>query len=51
MIPPKKKINNTFSSFSLKSEIMKAIDELGFVTPTPIQQKVIPHLLFSKHYL
>lgn len=51
MIPPKKKINNTFSSFSLKSEIMKAIDELGFVTPTPIQQKVIPHLLSSKQDL
>ena len=51
MIPPKKKIYNTFTSFSLKSEIMKAIDELGFVTPTPIQKKVIPHLLFSKQDL
>jgi len=51
MIPPKKKIYNTFTSFSLKSEIMKAIDELGFVTPTPIQKKVIPHLLSSKQDL
>ena len=29
MIPPKKKIYNSFASFSLKSEIMKAIDEEG----------------------
>lgn len=29
----------------LSSEILMAIDELGFVTPTPIQEQVIPVLL------
>jgi len=36
---------NSFSSFSLREELSRAISELGFDTPTPIQQKVIPELL------
>jgi len=48
---PKSNINNSFSSFSLKPEIIKATNELGFVIPTPIQQKVIPHILSSKQDL
>ncbi len=35
----------SFSSLSLREEITRAVAELGFETPTPIQQKVIPHLL------
>jgi ATP-dependent RNA helicase DeaD len=35
----------TFSSFSLREELTQAISDLGFETPTPIQQKVIPTLL------
>ncbi|HPR31776.1 MAG TPA: DEAD/DEAH box helicase [Prolixibacteraceae bacterium] len=35
----------TFSEMGLSSPILKAIDELGFVTPTPIQEQVIPVLL------
>lgn len=35
----------TFSSLSLREELTRAVAELGFETPTPIQQKVIPHLL------
>ncbi|WP_276134857.1 DEAD/DEAH box helicase [Polluticoccus soli] len=35
----------TFSSLSLREELTRAVEELGFETPTPIQQKVIPHLL------
>ncbi len=34
-----------FSSFSLREELTQAISDLGFETPTPIQQKVIPTLL------
>jgi ATP-dependent RNA helicase DeaD len=34
-----------FSSFSLRDELTQAISDLGFETPTPIQQKVIPTLL------
>jgi ATP-dependent RNA helicase DeaD len=35
----------TFSSLSLREELTRAVADLGFETPTPIQQKVIPHLL------
>lgn len=37
----------TFDQFGLNSQILKAISELGFENPTPIQEKVIPHLLES----
>ena len=35
----------SFSSFALRDELTQAISDLGFETPTPIQQKVIPQLL------
>lgn len=35
----------TFSSLSLREELTHAVAEMGFETPTPIQAKVIPHLL------
>ena len=35
---------DNFSGFSLKKEIIKSIKELGFDSPTPIQQRVIPFL-------
>src|SRR6188768_557268 len=35
----------SFSSFPMREELMRAISDLGFETPTPIQQKVIPTLL------
>lgn len=38
----------TFEETGLKEEILKAITEMGFEEPTPIQQKTIPHLLNSK---
>ena len=38
---------SSFSKFSLKKELIKSIKELGFDCPTPIQQKVIPHLKSS----
>ncbi len=36
---------NSFSSFPMREELMQAISDLGFETPTPIQLKVIPQLL------
>src|SRR6202012_5603321 len=36
---------NSFSSFPMREELTRAIADLGFETPTPIQQKVIPILL------
>jgi ATP-dependent RNA helicase DeaD len=35
----------SFSSFSMREELTRAVTDLGFETPTPIQQKVIPQLL------
>ncbi|SVC08735.1 uncharacterized protein METZ01_LOCUS261589, partial [marine metagenome] len=35
----------TFSEIGLNSNILKAITDLGFETPTPIQQKAIPFVL------
>ena len=37
----------SFLNYSLKVEILKSIQKLGFTHPTPIQQKVIPHLMSS----
>lgn len=41
----------TFEELGLKPEILKAILEIGFVEPTAIQQKTIPHLLNTKQDL
>ena len=40
-----------FSRTFLKDELLTAIKELGFKKPTPIQEKVIPHLLSSSQDL
>lgn len=37
----------TFNETGLCSEIQEAISEMGFIAPTPIQEKTIPHLLSS----
>ncbi|HHG83190.1 MAG TPA: DEAD/DEAH box helicase [Bacteroidetes bacterium] len=39
---------NKFDEAGLNHKILVAIEELGFATPTPIQQKTIPHLLKSQ---
>lgn len=36
---------DSFSSFPMREELKQALADLGFETPTPIQQKVIPYLL------
>lgn len=35
----------SFASFPMREELTQAVSDLGFETPTPIQQKVIPPLL------
>lgn len=35
---------NDFTSLGVSQEILKAIDELGFVSPMPVQEQVIPVL-------
>ncbi|MCH5224558.1 MAG: DEAD/DEAH box helicase [Muribaculaceae bacterium] len=36
---------NPFATLGVEPLLVKAIDELGFASPMPIQEKVIPHLL------
>lgn len=36
---------NTFVELGLKPELLRSIESLGFITPTPIQEKAIPILL------
>jgi ATP-dependent RNA helicase DeaD len=36
---------SSFSDFGLSPDLMKGVAELGFETPTPVQEKVIPLLL------
>ena len=43
----KSKNKESFLKFSLKSELLKSIKDVGFNSPTPIQSKVIPHLMSS----
>lgn len=37
----------TFENLGLSPELVRAVSELGFVTPTPVQQQTIPQLLES----
>ncbi len=39
---------NTFQEMNLSPSIMRAITELGFTTPSAIQQKAFPILLGNK---
>ena len=40
-----KATNNTFEALGVSGEILKAIQEMGYVSPMPVQEKVIPYLL------
>lgn len=42
---------NNFKETQLHSDILKAISEMGFKIPTPIQAKTIPHLMNSSQDL
>ena len=48
---PNFKTVNKFKDLGLQSSLLKAIDELGFVNPTPIQNKSIPIVLNSSNDL
>ena len=39
---------NTFDSFQLQKSLQKAIDDLGFTTPTPIQEKSFKPILSGR---
>ena len=40
-----KATDTTFEALGVSGEILKAIQEMGYVTPMPVQEKVIPYLL------
>ncbi len=40
----------TFSELGLNGEFLKGLEELGFETPTHIQQEAIPVLLDCERY-
>lgn len=39
---------SSFEKTGLREEILKAVQELGFLQPTPIQEKMIPQIIQSK---
>jgi len=45
------KVDVTFNELGLDSKILKALDDLGYVTPTPIQAKAIPAALKQRDVL
>ncbi|QJC34189.1 DEAD/DEAH box helicase [Enterobacteriaceae endosymbiont of Donacia cinerea] len=44
-------INLTFTKFGLNKFLLKALDDIGYVKPSPIQKKCIPYLLLGKDVL
>lgn len=38
-------VESTFEDLGVSGEILKAIKEMGYVSPMPVQEKVIPYLL------
>jgi superfamily II DNA/RNA helicase len=41
----------TFVDLGLSPEVLRAVDEVGYVKPTPIQQQAIPHILMGRDVL
>ncbi|ABN73677.1 DEAD/DEAH box helicase [Actinobacillus pleuropneumoniae] len=41
----------TFADLGLPQSILDAVNDMGFVTPSPIQQETIPHLLAGRDVL
>ena len=35
----------TFSDLGVRDDLLRAIQDLGYQAPMPVQEKVIPHLL------
>src|SRR3954464_8148249 len=41
----------SFSDLGLSAEVLRAVDDAGYQTPTPIQQKAIPSVLMGRDIL
>ena len=44
-------MSKTFADFSLDESLTLAIEDLGFTTPTPVQEQAIPAALEGKDLL
>ena len=40
---------STFEELGLEKSILQAIEDLNFVNPMPVQEKVIPYLIKDEH--
>ncbi|VAX28733.1 DEAD-box ATP-dependent RNA helicase DeaD (= CshA), partial [hydrothermal vent metagenome] len=40
---------STFEELGLEKRILQAVEDLNFVNPMPVQEKVIPHLINDEH--
>lgn len=47
----KEKTINSFHDFGFDPQIIDGLDSIGFETPTPIQQQIIPHILQGKEVI
>jgi ATP-dependent RNA helicase RhlE len=41
----------SFDQLGLSAELLRAVQELGYVTPTPIQQRAIPSVFEGRDLL
>src|ERR1044071_6023299 len=41
----------SFSDLGLSAEVLQAVSDAGYQTPTPIQQKAIPYVLMGRDVL
>ena len=41
----------TFTDLGLSPEVLRAVEEVGYVDPTPIQAQAIPHVLMGRDVL
>lgn len=49
--PPKKKITRTFASLGLSRPLLRAIEDLSYPQPTPIQAAAMPLIMMGKDVL
>lgn len=50
-ISPDEPVDTTFSELGLDAKILKALDEIGYETPTPIQAQAIPAAMQNRDVL
>ena len=41
-------MNNNFNEYNLSDELIKAINDLGYKSPSEVQDRVIPEIMLNK---